>query len=433
MNDKILKFIKNEKEIAEYRLSLLRASKSTAYKDRLTAKEEAYIAFPFEEIDLSSIEEARDALMLFKIDRPSFNYKFSIQADNNSVALSQINNLYKKIYYLRDVHKKLLNIEILSNNIDKYAEYLAKKNNGAIFEKAKARIKIMICCLSRHMLVETKSFESKISKEMSKSSFMNLKNGVDSLYDDALNHIFKFYNDSIEQAYALTRSVDNNEFMLSIYPIVDIFDKFSDDQLSLKRLLKDGEGFFSKTGRPISKKSAQRGWGVVTPMNRVGNETTEILYRTLYSDRKVCLDAIIERSFFNLKDDDGLYKKAISTVPAWKIISTHLNEDLELEVCRLFGVERDSIHIADSLSKETIRSINLSNNSIKIDADKSKILIAATRSEAEKISEAKKYIELLIKELKEEYNNQFFVKQPSGNDQESRVNKIKGIIGSITK
>ena len=105
MNDKILKFIKNEKEIAEYKLSLLRASKSTAYKDRLIAKEEAYIAFAFEEIYFSSIEEARDALTLFKIDRPSFNYKFSIQPDSDFVALSQISNLYKKIYYLRCLQK----------------------------------------------------------------------------------------------------------------------------------------------------------------------------------------------------------------------------------------------------------------------------------------------------------------------------------------
>jgi len=58
-------------------------------------------------------------------------------------------------------------------------------------------------------------------------------------------------------------------------------------------------------------------------------------------------------------------------------------------------------------------------------------LIAATRSEADKIIDAKKYIDLLIKDLKEEYNNKFLTNIFESNKKDSRKDKLKEIAGSI--
>ena len=68
-------------------------------------------------------------------------------------------------------------------------------------------------------------------------------------------------------------------------------------------------------------------------------------------------------------------------------------------------------------------------NILGVSCNKSKILIAATRSEADKINDAKKYIDLLIKELKEDYVARFNL--PDNNDYKSRKDKIKEIAGSL--
>ena len=140
----------------------------------------------------------------------------------------------------------------------------------------------------------------------------------------------------------------------------------------------------------------------------------------------------MNNNFHNTKDGHEYYK-AISTLPAWTIISMSLERDLELEVCKLFGSEEESLCASSLSNKALVNAINFSDNSINIDLNRSKILIAATRSEADKINEAKKYIELLIKELKEEYNCKFYIQNDSPDKRESRKEKIKGIIGSITK
>ena len=430
MNDKIKKFIENEREIAEYKLSLLRLSKKRLYTERLIIKEQEYINFPFENLCLESVEEARTALTLFRVDRFSFDKKYSIKRDARIATTSQISSLKSRLLYLEEKYRYLINTEIQSVDLAKYS--LKNKNNGALFNKAKARVQILICCLARYLFSEIKELNSYEFNELDQKHASDLKKSIDRIYDRAIYEIFKYYNDSIDQTYQLLRGTDGeNEFIPSIYPIINLFDKFPENKIVLSRVLPIGKSFFSKTGKPIVKKSSERGFSIATPLNRVGNETVDLLYRNIYSESNVCLDQILEKNFYNIKAGDNTYVKALSTIPVWKFLSETYDPYLSREIFRLLGLSGVGLQTVDLSDPAFVEAVNNSNFSININPDMSKMLIAATRSESDKLADAKKYIDLLIKDLKEEYNNKFLTNIFESSKNDSRKYKIIEIAGSI--
>lgn len=434
MNDKVKQFIKNEKEIAEYKLSLLRASEKRAYTERLILKEEEYIDFPFESLDLKDIEEARKILQLFRVDRYSFNKKYPLNIVCKSVTKSQISNLKVKLNFLEKSYKDLISKELSSVDLTRYDLKSNHKIGGALFQKELARIQIIICCLSRFMYSQIKEIRKDISDDLEKREVLDIKASIDTIYDRAMNEMFKHYNESIEQTYKLLYNTDSkNDFIPSIYPLVNLVDRIEDSNLKISRVLPVDKNFFSKTGKPILKKSNERGFSIVTPINRVGNETVELLYRSIYSESGICLNQIIENDFYNIKTADGTYCKAISTIPVWKMLSNNYDAYLNRQILELLGLAKASLQTIDFSNPEFVETINKSNFSVNISMDMSKIFIAATRPEADKIIEAKKYIDLLIKDLKEEYNNKFLSTSTGLPQSDLRKDKIKEIIGSISK
>jgi hypothetical protein len=167
-------------------------------------------------------------------------------------------------------------------------------------------------------------------------------------------------------------------------------------------------------------------------MGRVGNETVDLLYRDIYSDSEICLNEIMEYYFYNVKIQDGTYNKAIPTLPVWDMVLKKDDPYLTRQLFSLFGLSNSSLNIADLKDKSFVEAINNSNSIINLSLEKSKILVAATRSEADKIADAKKYINLLIKDLKEEYKSKFLSSKIEV-DNNLRKDKIKRIVGSIAK
>lgn len=432
MNEKVKRFIKNEKEIAEYKLSLLRLSKKRLYTERLIIKEQEYINFPFETLCLESVDEARAALTLFKVDRFSFDKKYFVKRDAKQATASQISSLKSKLLFIEEKYKHLINFEIKSVDLTKYGLENENKNEGALFNKAKARIQILICCLARYLFSEIKELNLYDFSDLDQKYALDLKKTIDTIYDRAISEIFKYYNDSINQTYQLLKDTDSeNEFIPSIYPLVNLFDKFPEDKIVLSRVLPTDKNFLSKTGKPILKKSSERGFSIITPLNRVGNETVELLYRNIYSNSNICLDQILEKDFYNIKIKSNSYSKALSTIPVWKFLTEAYDPYLSREIFELLGLSKFSLQTVDLGNSDFIKAINKSNFSININPDMSKMLIAATRSEADKIIDAKKYIDLLIKDLKEEYNNKFLTNIFESNKKDLRKDKLKEIAGSI--
>jgi hypothetical protein len=99
MSSSILKYISEEKDIARYKLALLRKGEKKNYKARLMAIEEEFLDYPFERIGASSTEELRGAMSLFRSDRHLFyeRYERKINSKKRVITESSISQLNAKV------------------------------------------------------------------------------------------------------------------------------------------------------------------------------------------------------------------------------------------------------------------------------------------------------------------------------------------------
>jgi len=450
MTKEIENFLKNERDISEYKISLLQARKKRAYTDRLIASEKEYLAYPFLELELESKEDFAEALTMFRSDRTSFKRKYGgDQPSDGGITKSQISSLEKKILYLEDLYKFLIEKKIRYINLvddEFFSEKYDSKNNikdhndlrlateGAMCGKERARAQILVCCLSRFFYKEACGARDALDSGItSRGEYLELKEVLGSTFSRAGKEIFRYYNDSIfHAAIATDGTVGENSLIPTIYPLANIFDGLS-EPLVLERKLPLDRDLVTKTGRPIRKKFIERAYSIRTPINRIGSESLGLLFCSLFSDSGICLDPIINRSFYNLSHK-GSYYKAISTLPFWAIDKISLNPYLQREYYSLVGISDEPLlGVALANNPELAGKLNSNYGSVSIDSSLSKILIAATRTESDRLSEAKIYIDLLINKLEEEYQLVFGIKSPptSSEGQRDRRNKVKDIIRSI--
>jgi hypothetical protein len=451
MNKEIESFISNEREIALYKLEMLQALSGKRYKERLILKEKEFINYKFEDLNIDSLSEMRKAVMLFRVDKASFSLKYEkkdIREAGAPASLKNISDLNSKILYLTDLFLDIVNIHIQKLNFvdneylkgyykNKYCyasieEVLSEE--GVIAAKHRARIQIMLFSLARYIFDTTKKVSKKIeSGDLTVAEFLKESKVLDTIFDNYYSNIFCYYNESIEQLPDILKdSRGENRFIGSIYPLKNICN-LKDEPFVFRRYLDKDRDILSKTGRPIKKKYTARAYSLDTGISRVGNENIELLYCDLYSSRGNCITGILDKSFYNLSSGSE-YTKALSTKPIWEIRESELSEELKREVFKLIGTE--SVPMNDSILSKDSSVINLINNNctgtLEIDKSISKILVAATRSESEKIVEAKKYIDLLINSLNKEYMNNFtYSTSVDLKSAKDRKTKVREIIGRI--
>ena len=102
-----------------------------------------------------------------------------------------------------------------------------------------------------------------------------------------------------------------------------------------------------------------------------------------------------------------MYYKSIGTIPAWQILDElRVNNSLAEDFIKLIGlggiVSAQELLSSDLAFAECVN--NSGGGSLFVSAEYSKILVPITRSEAGHIKESLKYIDLLITEIKDEYN-----------------------------
>jgi hypothetical protein len=226
-------------------------------------------------------------------------------------------------------------------------------------------------------------------------------------FSDMPHLLFKHYNDGIQQVPMLINgTLGHNGFVSATYPLSNIFDKHA-GTYKLERLLGKDEVFFDKFRPRRKKRFVRRGFGVRTPLQRVSNESIELLYLDMWSSGGVRLTSIFESDFFNY-DHHGSYHKAISTKPVWEWQSLVDNPYLQRELTTLLGLEGPLAGPVDIGNKDVISSINNSGkNVVEIDPNFSKIMVAATRSESSHLKRAKEYVDGLASSIKEEFDVTF--------------------------
>ena len=150
MKDEYLEYIKNEKDISVYKISLLRKKKDKEYRHRLVSIEEGFVNYPFESMDFDSLEALRNAMIMFKLDRNAFNLEH-VDADSlkeRVVTDGQVRTLRNKILYYDNLYRYLLdNIIRDFKLVDPNASHdglPSPSSEGALASKKRARIQILI-------------------------------------------------------------------------------------------------------------------------------------------------------------------------------------------------------------------------------------------------------------------------------------------------
>jgi hypothetical protein len=449
MNDDLLKYIRNEKDISEYKISLLEKGEMKQYKCRLLAAENEFIEYPFEKMVVENLAEMKEAMLLFKTDRNEFFKKYENKnaLKKRVITNGQINILRKKIEFYESLYKSILDIKIKEINLiqDSYIKGQSNFNvealesmgidslieaEGAALSKKRARIQILMYCLGRFIYERIKIIKPTVSADLSPDEYDLARKSLDDLLEKAEICIFKHYNNGIvETPLLINGTLGHNNFVHSVYPLVNLLDKYDED-LFVERLLAEDKSFFNNAGRPIRKRFVERGLGVSTPLSRVGNESIKLLYLDLWSKSGVCLSKIMTSIFFN-HNRGGRYYKAVPTQPIWSLNDYINNPFLLREVLALVGLEEaplvSDINFKD---KNVISMINKSKaGRIEVDGSVSKMLIAATRSEAEHIKVAYSRIDLLINQIRNDYKGIFGYSVYGEGSVENRISMVKSIRG----
>jgi hypothetical protein len=446
MNDTFLKYIKNEKDISRYKVSLLKKGPQRAYKSRLLSIERDFLEYPFEKISFDTIESLKKALSLFKTDRHQFEKLYSKRAvvKTRAVSNDHIEALKDKFLFYEKLYEKLLDFKIKEINLleDPMIRSKVKRpvihssgiddllaTEGAHLAKKRARIQILLYCFARFVFTKAKDIKSKIDfADVDFEGYDKTRRELDALLLECKDEIYNYYNDGIKEVPLLINgTLGHNNFVHSIYPLVNLFDNnFINPHI--KRLLPEDKAFFSKNASFIKKRFVERGYGLVTPMVRKGNESICLLYLDLWTNNGISIRSIMEKDFFNYSFDNEYYK-AIATKPICNFNDCIDNSFLLREVLKLLSLDKKSlVDKIDFNNPEVLRVINnVTTGTIELCPKSSKALIPATRSEAEHIREAYEWLNLLIKDIKNDYKDLFDPITFKDNERELRISKVKEI------
>jgi len=431
MNDSILKYIAEEKDIARYKISLLSKGAKKQYKARLVSIERDFVGYSFEKIGAESIDELRTAMNLFRADRHLFyeRYEKGPVKKNRVVTDLHIDQLRDKLNFYTERYRDILEVDIKEINLiqDEYIRSLSKVNNadfkshgmdymleveGTALSKTRARIQILVYCLARFIHDKTKVIAARIDAGLSPAELDETKASLLNFFSDMPHLLFKHYNDGIEEVPLLINgSMGHNNFISATYPLSNVLDKYP-GAYSVKRLLGQNKRFFYKPGGYIDKRFVRRGYGLTTPIQRVSNESIELLYLDIWSSGGIRLTSIFESDFFN-HNNNGVYYKAVSTKPVWEWQKLIDNPYLQRELATLLGLSGPLAGPIDINNEETVSVINNSGKNseqTEIDPSASKIMVAATRSEAAHVRQAREYVFELASSIKEEFEMTFGTK-----------------------
>jgi hypothetical protein len=426
MSDSVLKYIAEEKDIARYKISLLSKGSKKQYKTRLISIEKDFLEYTFEKIGIESIEELRVAMTLFRADRHLFyeQYEKKSAEKNRVITDLHVAELKDKLSFYILRYKDLLDADIKEINLiqDSYIRSLSKvmdvgleshgidymsKTEGAALSKARARIQILVYCLARFIHEKVKVIAARIDAGLSPAEFDKVNESLLNFFSDMPHLLFKHYNDGIEQVPLLINgSLGHNNFISATYPLSNIFDKYP-GAYNVERLLGQDKSFFHKPGSYVKKRFVSRGFGIMTPIKRIGNESIELLYLDIWSSGGIRLTTIFESDFFNY-NNNGVYHKAISTKPVWEWQKLIDNPYLQRELASLLGLDGPLAGHIDINDEKTISTINNSGkNSVRTDPSSSRVMTAATRSESSHINKAKEYVFALASSIREEFEMNF--------------------------
>lgn len=437
ITSKIEKYIEEEKQLSEYKLQLLKAGESKQYKERLILKEEDFINFDFSKMSFSSLEEVREAVLLFKTSREEFDARYGDSKKKSLEKISQVDLdlLTEKISFFEDKYKwildkKIKEINIIDNltirsllkdppsNIQNLDISQIKKVEGSSIGKYRARIQILLYCLARYYFTEIKKIKKNISESPNISyndlKLFNIKLFL--LFEDYTKFFYQYFNIAkAELPSLLCGSNGENSHINSIHSLKNISTEI--ENFKIMKIADRSTNIYAENGAKIDKKSSERAYGINTGIKRIGNESIDILHIDIYTEDGWNITHLFDRSFFNnyVKGD---YIKSISTIPIWNILKDIENTELKNHFSSFFKENHQDLNY-EKINKGTV-------NPVKLSTKDSTILVAETRSDAEHLKDIEKVIDLLINSIKKEYQERFnYYFSSDSLEENSRKNILK--------
>lgn len=410
MHSKLLEFIEKEKEISIYKLQMLNHGSDKAYKKRIARKEQDFIDFPFHELSISSMDELKSAIDLFRDNKEEFHKRWKpVDSSISDIDLKQI--ILNKIDFFEKIFSSLIEDGIRQANIVQNlplrdwlkAPLIGDKDcgldtisrlEGIRVAKKRARIQILIYCLARYINSYIKGVKNSLLKD--NLDLKEINNNLSIFIENYQDSIFSYYNFGIKEVpMIINGTMGNNAHIPSIYPLINYCDSIDNQYLPIS---KDSQiKVLLENGKPLPKKLSERAFSAKLPMNRVGNEWVTILYCEIYSRYGTNISSIINyKDFYNFPKNNG-YIKAIPTFPIWELIKDK-NSSIMNEVIK-------SLEINLEKNSTLVETVNNSSGSIKIDCKKSLILMPATRSEADHINDASEWIKSLVVKIIDDYKS----------------------------
>ena len=413
MKRELKNFLHSEREISFYKISMLENGKERIYKNRLIQMEKEFIKFPFENLNIASLDELKDAISLFRLDKISFDKKYSNSSQEKSEEFL-LEKIEQKIDFYNRIFQNLLEdkinnpkiLNLLANgsisaesNLDKSAKF-----EGNRIAKKRARLQILIYCISRCIHATIKQVKMLLEKQNSIKELEEINLFLDNNLDSILDNMFKYYNDAIKEVPEITKTTPgHNNMIYTVYPLINAIDKYNLIP-SIKRNLEMETKILNEDNTFLDKKYAKRAFSILTNIDRVGNEWINILYLDLISSNGINLSRIFEKEFFNFKDKNG-YIKAIATIPIWDIFSNNTPDKIRNYFVDKFLIADNELY--PNLSCDSINKINNYSNNIEIDAATSSIIVPVTRTESFHIDDSLNMANLLINQIKNDYKIKF--------------------------
>ena len=329
MEQDYLKYLKTEREISEFKIESLKKMlhKGDASTKRLLAIEEEFIKIPFEKL-AGSLSELLSAIKIFRDSRTAFH---NIYKEEVSSSKSDILQLFQE-----KLKKKILDIDLSLENLK--------------IKNARERARVLIILLSMFLYINESI--NKIQKMQINIDENDLLVEIKNKYDE---DIFVFYNYVIDNAAEfdfLTKNAKN--FILEIKKLENI------------SIESDFDFFKIKPTNFRNKKI----FGFFIPSKHSGRETLKPYHMSLYDE-----DGLNISKLFSLSPRAVLLNKEY-----YKFISIVSLNDIKNNIVLLERYEE--------LMKKIFHLKLSGRDNLKIDINKSSILIPHSRTEDDGIRSA---------------------------------------------
>ena len=461
--ESIRRFIGNEKEVSLAKISFLKRSLNLSpYKKRIVNIEEGFLSFPFEDLGLSSLDETREAVSLFRSSRAIFCIKYGVEYEDYTsstdisdrpmheypglmLAARKLDYVLGLSHFLKFIKPQEIN-PVQNEDIFKiYSEYISRKNNKPLDDVRASLSSMSIDDLldSEPVMVSRARARMQV---ISYSSGLYLDDALSSSDNDILKRVMKYnggyYNkSSIKKDLCL-----NNVSDISLAKLSNSLEMLLDSLMA--GLGSNGFKFYNKAisiignmdgtmglnysiekVRPMqdifSKSHFKNGFvisipnvessieclkvseisntgrikcGVVLPISRVGNEKMDIFYK------KIIISGVDISSYFNDR---------CSNVVASK-------DGEGADYCKAVLIRKEFAH--------NVGSIIPTGESL-LDQDYSRCLVSKTRSENDFVKRALKYMSSYFEVAKNDY---LLINENTINSRIDRMKVRKDLMSKIS-